>query len=174
MPASPMDHAHDLLLRTAQPADALRLIALSAQLGYGIDDVEVAAHLRRMQHDPNQLLLVAAMHCVPVGWVAAAVRHLLIVPPFVEIEGLVVDEAVRQQGVGRALLVAAEEWAAQRGVRTVRLRSNVMREPAHAFYRSCGYTMAKTSYNFSKVVEPHAGDKGMHEGSSANPAGRDR
>jgi GNAT superfamily N-acetyltransferase len=149
-----MSHAHALLLRPAEPSDRLQLIALSAQLGYDIDADGVAEHLRRLKHDPDQLLLVALLHGMPIGWVAAAVHHLLIVPAYVEIEGLVVDDGVRQQGVGRALMAADEAWASRRGVALVRLRSNILHEAAHAFYVRCGYTLTKTSHQFSKAIDP--------------------
>lgn len=152
------------VLRAAQAADIPRIIALSAQLGYPIDAANVADHLRRIAQQSEQLLLVAEPHGEIAGWVAAAVHRILVVPPYVEIEGLVVDQAIRQRGVGRALLAAAETWAAHLGMRTVRLRSNITREAAHAFYARCGYVVTKTSYSFLKTLDGSASlGEGIHK-----------
>ena len=69
---------------------------------------------------------------------------------FVVIGGLVVDREYRKQGIGRRLLVRAEEWAAQQGCSLVRLWSNVKRVEAHGFYERAGYTNLKTQYSFAK------------------------
>ena len=73
---------------------------------------------------------------------------------FVVIGGLVVDREYRKQGIGRRLLVRAEEWAAQHGCSVVRLTSNVKRIDAHAFYERVGYTNLKTQYSFAKSLGP--------------------
>jgi GNAT superfamily N-acetyltransferase len=53
---------------------------------------------------------------------------------------------------GAALLAQAEEWARKRNVRTIRLRSNVVRERAHLFYLGEGYERIKTSHVFQKEL----------------------
>jgi len=47
---------------------------------------------------------------------------------------------------------AAEDWARGQGLRAVRLRSNVIREKAHIFYRSIGYQQVKAQYTFEKEL----------------------
>ena len=72
--------------------------------------------------------------------------------PHAEIGGLVVDERARSRGVGRVLLAAAEAWAARQGLREVALRSNILRERAHDFYRRLGYDCPKTQHRFRKRI----------------------
>jgi GNAT superfamily N-acetyltransferase len=45
-------------------------------------------------------------------------------PPEVVVPALVVDQAVRDGGVGRAMMAAAEAWAKDRGFTSVALASN--------------------------------------------------
>ena len=71
-----------------------------------------------------------------------------------EVWGLVVDEQRRRQRIGEALMQAAEQWARAAGFREVRLRSNVTRTRAHAFYQRIGYSTTKTSHIFCKAVSP--------------------
>ena len=72
--------------------------------------------------------------------------------PQAEIGGLVVDEDHRCCGVGRLLMQQAEQWAREKGCSEVYLRSNVVREGAHAFYEGIGYSSAKTSMAFRKAL----------------------
>jgi GNAT superfamily N-acetyltransferase len=67
-----------------------------------------------------------------------------------EIAGLVVDETARGGGIGRRLLEAAEQWARSHGCRAIRVRSNVVREGAHAFYVREGFREIKTQKVFEK------------------------
>ena len=46
----------------------------------------------------------------------------------------------------------AEEWAGEKRCATVTLRSNVIREEAHAFYRSLGFSVYKTQHAFRKTL----------------------
>jgi GNAT superfamily N-acetyltransferase len=50
------------------------------------------------------------------------------------IEDLAVDEGHRSQGVGKALLDAAKDWARERGASHLELDSSELRADAHRFY----------------------------------------
>jgi GNAT superfamily N-acetyltransferase len=87
-----------------------------------------------------------------VGWVHVSTTPLLEVQPRAEVNGLVVEEAVRRQGAGWLLLEAAERWARKKGCKGVSVRSNVIRERAHAFYLRHGYEHYKTQKAFRKKL----------------------
>ncbi len=84
------------------------------------------------------------------GWVHAHVSHLVENDPEAEIGGLVVDEAYRRTGAGGLLMERAEQWARDRGLKSVYLRSNIIRKDAQAFYKKLGYEIVKTQYAFRK------------------------
>jgi GNAT superfamily N-acetyltransferase len=48
------------------------------------------------------------------------------------------------------LLARAERWARERGCREIGLRSNVIRDRAHAFYEGHRYRHVKTQKSFRK------------------------
>jgi GNAT superfamily N-acetyltransferase len=88
--------------------------------------------------------------CVAVaGWriVAAmvATRKLYV-------DDLVTTEASRSHGVGRFLLAALVEKAAQAGCAVLDLDSGVQRIDAHRFYEREGLT--KTSVHFARLIDP--------------------
>jgi GNAT superfamily N-acetyltransferase len=54
--------------------------------------------------------------------------------------------------VGLKLLERAEQWAREKGCTMVGLRSNVIRDRAHAFYERNGYEHFKTQKSFRKQL----------------------
>jgi GNAT superfamily N-acetyltransferase len=54
--------------------------------------------------------------------------------------------------VGRALVDQGEAWARARGLATIGLRSNVIRERAHQFYLRLGYKVTKSQKVFRKSL----------------------
>ncbi len=69
-----------------------------------------------------------------------------------DIEGLVVEDEYRGNGIGRLLVDAAETWARRRNCASMRLVSNVVRERAHEFYKRLGYSVLKTQHAFKKLL----------------------
>jgi GNAT superfamily N-acetyltransferase len=63
-----------------------------------------------------------------------------------------VNRLHRRKGIGRMLMLEAEEWARQRGCSFVRLWSSSVRTASHRFYQQLGYTNIKTQYSFIKSV----------------------
>ncbi|MBN1814147.1 MAG: GNAT family N-acetyltransferase, partial [Anaerolineae bacterium] len=87
-----------------------------------------------------------------VGWIHVCARPLVQVDRTAEIEGLVVDEACRGQGIGRLLIRQIERWVREKGCDTIYVRSNIIREKAHGFYEGLGYENIKTSLTFRKTL----------------------
>ncbi|MFC7621405.1 GNAT family N-acetyltransferase [Microlunatus sp. GCM10028923] len=65
---------------------------------------------------------------------------------------LVVAPDAERQGVGRALVTAAEGWAGARGLRRLTLDTGAANQGARAFYRSLGYL--EEDVRLSKEVLP--------------------
>jgi GNAT superfamily N-acetyltransferase len=55
-------------------------------------------------------------------------------------------------GVGRLLVERGELWARERGLTTIGLHSNVIRERAHGFYLRLGYSVTKSQKVFRKPL----------------------
>ena len=87
-----------------------------------------------------------------LGWLHVSVSHLLESDVRAEVNGLIVAEGQRSVGAGAKLLQAAEDWARRHGCRGMNVRSNVIRERAHAFYERNGYEHYKTQKAFRKTL----------------------
>jgi GNAT superfamily N-acetyltransferase len=142
-------------VRRVRLRDAKRIAALAGQLGYPSTLVQVKRRIEQIQSDPDHCALVAESDDGQVvGWVHVFISRLLESGPDAEIGGLVVDERHRAGGIGRLLMRQTETWARARGCRTVRLRSNIIRKEAHAFYANLGYNIIKTQHAFAKKLPP--------------------
>lgn len=103
--------------------------------------------------DPRRTLLVATIDDEVVG-----TADLVIVSnlthggrPWAVVENVVVEEARRQQGIGRALLDEIGALTEAAGCYMVQLLSLDHRREAHAFYASVGY--APVARGFRRYLE---------------------
>ena|SRR6516162_616959 len=143
----------EVKVRRARQADAPRIAAQTGQLGYPTTSKQMASRLKLVLKDKNGACFVAETkeHAV-IGWVHVSMTPLLEVERRAEINGLVVDERNRNRGAGWILLEAAEKWARTMKCRGVSVRSNVIRERAHTFYKRHGYDHYKTQKAFRKEL----------------------
>ena len=140
------------MIRDARPEDAPRLAVLSGQLGYPATEAEVRVRLATLTGRGDHAFLVVEVQGVVAGWIGVRTELSLEGGGYAEIVGLIVDEHHRSKGLGEDLVSAAEAWAAKRGAKRLRVRSNVMRERAHRFYERLGYVVFKTQRVFGKQL----------------------
>ncbi|MBI1737931.1 MAG: GNAT family N-acetyltransferase [Acidobacteria bacterium] len=142
-----------LTVREAALADAACIAALAGQLSYPSTPEDVVQRLRGLPQDGTHAVFVAEDGAGRVvGWAHVFVYRPLEHDAVAEIAGLVVDENCRGAGAGKLLMVAVEHWALGKGLPAVVLRSNVIRDAAHQFYESLGYTRIKTQHAFRKIL----------------------
>lgn len=138
------------LIRFAEPNDARAIAALFCELGHPATEEEVAARLEHFLQ-LRQEALVAEVGGEVVGITALSIMPTLHRPTSVgRMSVLVVSETVRGQGLGRALVAAAEKRLAEHGCALIEVTSNMRRAEAHAFYERLGYE--RTSYRFFKKL----------------------
>jgi GNAT superfamily N-acetyltransferase len=141
----------ELTLRSARELDAAALADLSTQLGYPTHPEEALGRFKAICSKPDHSIIVALNPGEGiVGFVHVHERLLVETPPFSELGGLAVDRDHQQQGIGRHLLTAAERWSVEHGLTRMRIRTNVVREAAHAFYTRMGYRTLKKQTIFIK------------------------
>ena len=141
-------------IRLATKNDATQIADLSGQLGYPSSREEILERMKRMRPAVQHAIFVAEFGKAVVGWLHVSVTPLLEVALCAEVNGLIVDEKQRSLGAGAKLLAAAERWAAKNGCKNMSVRSNVIRDRAHAFYLRNGYEHYKTQKAFRKSLTP--------------------
>lgn len=93
---------------------------------------------------PDSTILIAETNNEIAGFVTLQVHQVkqtsrMRERRFVIIENMSVDPLLRRRGIGRALLRAAEDWAAQRGIADLQLFVWEFNDAAMRFYESEGF-----------------------------------
>jgi GNAT superfamily N-acetyltransferase len=146
----------DIAVREARPEDWPAVAALLAELGrpeaLGTDlEEDLREVYKRYLARPDTVGLVAEVDGRVLGFCDLEFRaRLNFAEPQAWIPDLVVAEAERSRGAGRALLARAEEIARDRGCWGMSLESATWRDRAHAFYMREGWT--DTGKAFSKPL----------------------
>ncbi len=136
------------MIRDATPADAQGLAPLMAELGYPATAGKIAARLTPfitsgepplVWDEGGALLGVLVWHVTPNLHRAGPVGRTV---------ALVVSEAARGRGLGRALVAAVEARCKAAGCVMMEVSSNMRRGEAHRFYEGLGYE--RSSYKFAR------------------------
>jgi GNAT superfamily N-acetyltransferase len=142
-----------LVIRRARSSDAARIAELSGELGYPATAKDISQRMRKLKAGaPNALLVAESPDARIVGWAHLSVTHLVESGTRAELNSLIVADGQRSLGAGARLLAAAEAWARKHGCPSMSVRSNVVRERAHAFYEREGYEHYKTQKAFRKYL----------------------
>jgi len=136
----PNERLFDLAIRAAEMNDAAVLAQLMCELGYETTKLEMQTRMKRIAADERYRTFVAVRDgkvCGMVGTLTCpSYEHN---DPGGRILALAILSRMRRRGIGRALIAAAEEDFAQRGIKRVALNTRLAREDAHKFYESLGY-----------------------------------
>ena len=138
------------LIRDARPSDADAVARLLDQLGYPAEPAAIVSRLERLAIVGDRVV-VADVDQKVVG-----LAHLQVTPtieydrPAAKIGALIVDDAHRGEGIGRALVEALEAEARARGCELLFLTTSAQRKDAHEFYRRVG--LEETGRRFTKSL----------------------
>jgi GNAT superfamily N-acetyltransferase len=136
----------NVTVRSARPDDAERLASMLTDEGYPAGSSDMADRLERYRALGSQVLVAEAGDGV-VGFVS-----LLILPRFevddlfARITSLVVDPGVRERGIGRLLMQAAEEHAKAAGAAWLEVTAGHHRPDARRLFESLGYDPGVAAY----------------------------
>jgi GNAT superfamily N-acetyltransferase len=137
------------VIRASVIGDSMAIAELSGQLGYPASAVDIGERLARLIEHSENCVFTAVTDGQVIGWIHAFHAFRLESPAFVEIAGLVVDENSRGRHTGKELVSSVIRWAREQSVTHLRVRSNVKRDSAHAFYRHIGFEEVKDQKIFS-------------------------
>lgn len=129
-----------LAIRDARSGDHCAIASLLHQLGYESAPAQVQERLLALSGSPADRVLVADLHGGVVGCISLHVLPLFHAGGKLgRITSLVVSECHRGQGIGAALITAAQRWFGSAGCVKVEVTSSDRRLDAHRFYGQHGF-----------------------------------
>jgi (aminoalkyl)phosphonate N-acetyltransferase len=132
--------------------DAEEVAELCRQLGYPSSPEDLRRRIEERSRSVDSIALAAVLNDRIAGWIDACIERHLQSPASAVIGGLVVRDDARGGGIGRRLCLEIEQWARDKSVPLLRVRSQIVREDAHRFYLREGYRKVKTSVVFEKPL----------------------
>jgi aminoglycoside 6'-N-acetyltransferase I len=129
---------------------------MRAALWPDADPAELADELDTFLADPDQVAFVAVYEDGRLcGFAEASVRPFangVDESPCAFLEGWWVDEEMRRSGVGRALVVAVENWARARGLTELGSDALLDNTPGHQAHRALGFEERERVVYFRKRI----------------------
>ncbi|PYR49705.1 MAG: hypothetical protein DMF89_11855 [Acidobacteria bacterium] len=129
---------------TAADADAwgrMRL-ALWPEGSFSDHQVAIEQYLAGHRHEPQEVLLAVTEANVPVGVAELSIRNIVDgcrTDRVAYLEGWYVTPDARRQGVGRALVEAAETWAINQGCVELGSDTSIENVVSHSAHRALGF-----------------------------------
>jgi GNAT superfamily N-acetyltransferase len=138
-------------VRDAALRDARELARLFTELGHAATEDDIVSRWNAWHAGGNVGIVVDGAEGELIG---AATLHQAAVlhrpKPIGRISALIVDARHRHEGIGRALVDAAEQMFRDAGCGMIEITSHMRRTDAHAFYAHLGYEL--TSARFMKPL----------------------
>jgi ribosomal protein S18 acetylase RimI-like enzyme len=156
-----MAETADFHIRPVRDADHPALLELSPRLTIGAapwrDPAGFAAAARgwiesslASAHDDGHAVLVALLDGRVAGLVSLVKRRHFTGEMDAYVGELVIGSAFEGRGAARALMTAAERWAAERGLSRITLETGVHNHRARRFYERAGFD--EEEIRFSKAL----------------------
>jgi GNAT superfamily N-acetyltransferase len=130
-------------IRNAEMDDVQSIAELSEQWGYRSTNEKIWGCLQNIKNNSDHVIYVLLKDEKIQGWIHGIYSLRIESDPFVEIGGLVVDKDFRRQGSGKLLVEKIAEWSLSRNCHTIRVRCNIIRKEANAFYSRIGFKEIK-------------------------------
>ena len=138
-----------VVVRRAEPGDAAQLVALGEAVALEAGGWMLATETWRSASDERRYLRAVRSHADAAVFVAVDVDEVVArlsvardphpASSHVADLGLMVAASHRRQGIGRALLEQAVDWARSAAIRKLELHVFPWNEPAIALYESFGF-----------------------------------
>jgi aminoglycoside 6'-N-acetyltransferase I len=145
------------LIRPAIAEDAAGWQQLRTLLWPDADSAsEIAHYFAADTKERGQVLIAIDGHATICGFIELSLRRDWVegstTSPVAYVEGWFVHPDHRKQGIGKALLTAAETWARDAGYTEIASDTLIDNQDSIAAHRACGYAEVERSVHFIKSL----------------------
>ena len=139
----------EVIIRDAHEGDLEAITLLMTDLSYPTTLEEMQERFKAIVAHPDYRTTLAVIDDEIVGMAGLHKGNFYEKNGmYLRILAFVVKRNVRNKGVGRILIKASEEWAAEQGLNAVIINSGNRddRKAAHVFYHKMGYTIKSSGF----------------------------
>ncbi len=141
--------SNGITIRDAITNDIADLTLLINELGYPTNVSEMEVRFKAIVNHPDYKTQVVVLNDEIVA-MAGLVKGIYYEKTggYVRIVAFVVKQSSRKKGIGKALMIAIEEWAITQNCHTLLLtsRKSSEREAAYAFYQNAGFSITSSGF----------------------------
>ena len=142
----------EIKIRKINLSDAMEIQKISLEdLGYECSLSLVEEKIKALDKTREQVF-VACKDKVVAGYIHVEKYDTLYFETMCNVLGLAVKKDFQKMGIGKALVLAGENWAKENGINYMRVNSGITRVAAHNFYQHLGYESEKEQLRFIKKI----------------------
>lgn len=117
---------------------------------------DIERYFAGARREPADVLLALAANSAPVGLAELSIRNIVdscATDRVAYLEGWYVVPECRRKGIGRALILAAEQWAIRQGCREFGSDSEIDNDVSHAAHLRSGFQETGRVRTFRKTLD---------------------
>lgn len=142
----------EIKIRKINLSDAMEIQKISLEdLGYECSLSLVENKINSLDENREQVF-VACKDGTVAGYIHVEKYDTLYFVTMCNVLGLAVKKDFQKMGIGKALVLAGENWAKENGINYMRVNSGISRVAAHKFYQHLGYKSEKEQLRFIKQI----------------------
>lgn len=142
----------EIEIRKINFSDAMEIQKISQEdLGYECSLSLVDNKINSLDSKREQVF-VACKDGTVAGYIHVEKYDTLYFETMCNVLGLAVKKDFQKMGIGKALVLAGENWAKENGINYMRVNSGISRVAAHKFYQHLGYKSEKEQLRFIKQI----------------------
>ena len=142
----------EIEIRKINLSDAMEIQKISQEdLGYECSLSLVEQKINSLDENREQVF-VACRDGTVAGFIHVEKYDTLYFETMCNVLGLAVKKDFQKMGIGKALVLAGENWAKENGIKFMRVNSGITRTGAHEFYNRLGYESEKEQLRFIKKL----------------------
>lgn len=103
-----------------------------------------------LNHD-DEKIFIAVCDDEVIGYIYVNIYDVLYQEPIANVVSFILNMNKKHNGVGKTLIEAAENWAKDKGIKKVRIVSDVNRTHGHSLFKKLGYVINETDFEFKKA-----------------------
>jgi GNAT superfamily N-acetyltransferase len=137
-------------IKNATQVDILSLALLMYDLGYPATEIEMQTRFDHISGHEDYRMLVAVTENNEVAGMIGLIKNYYFEHNglYIRVGAMVVGKDFRNMGIGKKLMMEAENWAAEIGANSILLNSGNReeRKAAHVFYQKIGYEIQSSGF----------------------------